>query len=159
MSTKIELARALSQYVHQGQKYGVYDYFEEHIEDVVERVTEFTKDFQCKEMIEFCIITAYLHDVLEDSTTLEETVWDLFGKHICIAVTTLSKSYCYSDRDGDVIRTKPKQYAEYIEDIKSDDVALIVKLCDTRSNLRASLRDNNYKRIEKYNTQLMLLEK
>lgn len=155
MSVKIELAKALAVSAHEGQKYGVYDYFS-HVEDVVERVYDFTKDFTWEKK-EQCIIAAYLHDVLEDSEILSDTIWNLFGSRIRHSVMMLSKSCCYVV-DGDILRTKPREYLKYIEDVRSDDGALIVKLCDTRSNLRASLSDNDYKRIKKYNHQLTLLE-
>ncbi len=155
MSIKIELAKALSANAHEGQKYGVYDYFL-HIEDVVERVYEFTKDFPWEKK-EQCIIVAYLHDVLEDSGVFSDTILNLFGSRIHHAVLMLSKSYCYTI-DGDILRTRPREYLKYIQDIRSDEVALIVKVCDTYSNLEASLRDNDYKRIKKYNNQVTLLE-
>lgn len=157
MSIKIELAKALAANAHEGQKYGVYDYFL-HIEDVVERVYEFTKDFPWEKK-EQCIVAAYLHDVLEDSDVYTDTIWNLFGEDTWLTLLLSSKSFCNVDKEGNVVRTNSKSYLKYIEGVRSDDVALIVKICDTRSNLRASLRDNDYKRIEKYNTQLMLLEK
>jgi len=51
-----------------------------------------------------------------------------------------------------------ESYEYYIEKVKSDEVAWIVKIADTRCNLRQSILDDNKGRIVKYAKQLMLLE-
>lgn len=58
---KVELAEKLSKESHQGQKYGSHDYFDYHIKGVVNSLIE-------HRFSEVYIITALLHDSVEDTT-------------------------------------------------------------------------------------------
>ena len=158
MSTKIDLANALSRYAHKDQLYGEYDYFEEHILSVVKLVIENTKDLDDDEFIEDCIIVAYLHDVAEDTPISINTIEDLFGAKIADSVWAISKSVMVADLFGNTYRTTPAKYEEYIKRVKQDDITLLVKICDTHANLNASLCNDDHKRIAKYTKQLELLE-
>jgi (p)ppGpp synthase/HD superfamily hydrolase len=159
MSNKLKLAQVLSAYAHEDQFYGKNDYYSTHIVDVVRRVTEKIKclpdDWQ-----EDYLIVAYLHDVLEDADYLSESIEDFFGWKIADVVCLLSKTFkVISFEDGDAYRVSPKPYKYYINDIRQNEIALLVKICDTESNLEASIADGNHKRIDKYTKQLeMLLE-
>lgn len=154
---KLRLAERLSAHIHDGQKYGQYDYYDTHILDVVGRVGFATSHLPKNEQEDYLIV-AYLHDVLEDAAILEETLENLFGPKITDAVRVLSKSYCYLDCDFGISRTNEKSYEDYITDIKYNEIALLVKICDTQANLTASVIDHNQKRIDKYTKQLGLLK-
>ena len=156
MSRKLELAETLSAYLHEDQFYGNYDYYEAHIIDVVNRVILKVQHLSKKEQEDHMIV-AYLHDVLEDSDLTYDTIDDLFGTAIAEAVKKLSHTYNYVGSYGIIYRTDPILYAKYIEAIKTNPMTLTVKICDTESNLAASIRDGKQKRIDKYTKQLELL--
>lgn len=153
---KLQLAKLLSIHLHQNQRYGGWDYFETHILTVYNKVcdclTTLPQDF-VDLYSEDLKILAYLHDVLEDSDFESEMIEMLFGMNIAHSLCLLSKSYMYGSK-----RVKALSYESYIEGIKSDPLALIVKICDTKANLEQSMRDGNEKRINKYTKQLQMLE-
>ncbi|MBE6875878.1 MAG: HD domain-containing protein [Ruminococcus sp.] len=100
---------------------------------------------------ETTIITALLHDVVEDTDyTLEDLQNMGFSESIIEAVSLL---------------THPKSgfdYTEYILKIKSNPIARTVKLADLRHNSDLSRLDNIdekiLKRFEKYQNAIRLLE-
>lgn len=158
MATKqMELAKALAYYAHDGQMYGEFNYVDQHVVDVVNRVDQHTK--LCgDEFREQCLIVAWLHDVAEDSQITINTIEDLFGYVIADSVWAISKTCLITEgEDGIPYRTSKPKYKDYIKRVKEDDIAHIVKICDTMSNLEFSKTNKDYKRIEKYANQLELL--
>jgi (p)ppGpp synthase/HD superfamily hydrolase len=89
---------------------------------------------------------AYLHDILEDTNCDPAILLELFGGDVLGAVDTLTKYPQFN-----------QTYKEYIEKVKSNEIALKVKYCDTLANLSQSAVDVDYKRIQKYSRQLDLL--
>ena len=137
MNTKVELAKALAFHYHKDQKYGEYPY-SKHLEDVVMNVkllTDGTEDLLC---------IAYLHDILEDTSIDQDVITELFGETISWSLTCISKEHT-------------RDYDDYIRRVTSNHNALLVKYCDTLSNLTQSVRDGKKGRIDKYNKQLSLL--
>lgn len=90
-------------------------------------------------------IVAVLHDVLEDTPTLKYTITRIFGVEVAEAVYAMTK---FDDED----------YYSYIERVRANPVALLVKKCDTMANLTQSFTEQRHKGIIKYTTQLQLLE-
>lgn len=94
-------------------------------------------------------ITALLHDVVEDS---DITIFDLenygFDTEIIKAVELLT-------------RQNNITYKEYIEKIKTNDIARTVKIADLKHNLDMTRLDNitpnDIKRAEKYKKSLAFL--
>lgn len=87
-------------------------------------------------------IVALLHDVVEDSeTTIEELANEGFSKKILRAVELLTK-------------TEHKTYEDYIQEIKRNELARVVKLADLKDNMNISrlktLTENDKLRIKKY---------
>lgn len=70
---KVELAEKLSKESHQGQKYGPHDCFDYHIKGVVNSLIE-------HQFSEVYIITALLHDSVEDTPLTLAKIESLFGK-------------------------------------------------------------------------------
>ncbi|MDF2880097.1 MAG: hypothetical protein K0R54_654 [Clostridiaceae bacterium] len=70
--------------------------------------------------------TALLHDVLEDTSATEEEILALTNKRVLTAVKLLTKEKNYDMN-------------EYIEKIKNNELALMVKLADRLHNLQSSL--------------------
>ncbi|MBR7716204.1 HD domain-containing protein [Acinetobacter nosocomialis] len=81
---KVELAEKLSKESHQGQKYGSHDYFDYHIKGVVNSLIE-------HQFSEVYIITALLHDSVEDTPLTLDKIESLFGKEVRDAVDALTK--------------------------------------------------------------------
>ena len=158
VSKQMELAKALAYYAHDGQMYGKFNYVDQHVVDVVNRVDQYTK-LATYEFREQCLIVAWLHDVAEDSQITINTIEDLFGYVIADSVWAISKTCLIIDGSGTGIpyRTSKPKYKDYIKRVKEDDIARIVKICDTMSNLEFSKTNKDYKRIEKYTNQLKLL--
>lgn len=86
-------------------------------------------------------VTALLHDVIEDSDkyTLDD-IEEMFGKVIRNAVDAISK------------RKGQETYQEYLERVKSNEIARLVKLADINHNLdkkRIPFVDEKYDRMAK----------
>lgn len=137
MSTLVNLAKALAFHYHKDQKYGNNPYTV-HLNDVVNNCRMYYGDD------ETILCVAYLHDILEDTNVADGVVYDLFGTEIYDSVCHLTK---YPNL----------KYDQYIERVKSNEISLKVKYCDTLANLSQSAVDVDYKRIQKYSRQLDLL--
>ena len=90
-------------------------------------------------------IVAVLHDVIEDTAVMFPEIVERFGREVANAVWALTK-------------VKHEDYYCYIERVRANPVALIVKKCDTMANLTQSFSEQRHKGIIKYTTQLQLLE-
>ncbi len=139
MSTLVNLAKALAFHYHKDQKYGNNPYTV-HLNDVVDNCRLLYGDN------ETILCVAYLHDILEDTDIEPDLIGDLFGSEVSIAVAYLTKQSQFG-----------QTYKEYIEKVKSNEIALKVKRCDTLANLWQSAVDVDYKRIQKYSRQFDLL--
>lgn len=87
-------------------------------------------------------IVALLHDVVEDSeTTIEELANEGFSKKILRAVELLTK-------------TEHKTYEDYIQEIKRNELARVVKLADLKDNMNITrlkkVTESDNLRIKKY---------
>lgn len=82
-------------------------------------------------------ITAVLHDILEDTIVTEEELrnWG-FSEHIVDAVVCLT-------RDENI------DYFEYIEKVKQNPLAKIIKIADLKDNMRDGCPLGLYKRYQK----------
>lgn len=94
-------------------------------------------------------IVALLHDVVEDSeVTFEELANEGFPKKILKAVELLTK-------------TENKSYEDYIQEIKMNELARVVKLADLKDNMNISrlknLTEHDKLRIKKYRAAYKVL--
>ena len=127
----VDLALSIARQAHEGQldKAGV-DYIEHPIYVASQVDTEEEK------------AVALLHDVIEDSPfTAEELLLAGLPETVVAAVQILSKK-------------KGQDYQTYLENVKSNPLARVVKLADLKHNsdlsrLR-SVTDNDLERLEKY---------
>lgn len=95
------------------------------------------------------IITALLHDVLEDTDiTLDDLKKEGFGENILCALSLL----CHDEKD---------EYMDYIKKIKNNPLARKVKLVDLANNSMLERIDTpsqkDYLRIEKYKKAIAIL--
>lgn len=123
---------------HAGQTYGTRDYMY-HINNVYRRVYDLISDVNV-DAIALC------HDLLEDTTVTYIELVELIGVENAEVVKLLSKNYCV-----------PYSYEKYINLVKTNELALIVKKADTLCNLEESVKINDIKRIKKYTKQLVML--
>ncbi len=95
-------------------------------------------------------IVAVLHDVLEDTEISEEYLQSVgFHKNIIEAVVCLTKKQC-------------ENYFDYIERVKQNDIARMVKLADLQDNMNLkrikNITQKDIDRIEKYKKAKRILE-
>ncbi|WP_198426890.1 HD domain-containing protein [Acinetobacter baumannii] len=119
-----------------GSKYGSHDYFDYHIKGVVNSLIE-------HRFSEVYIITALLHDSVEDTPLTLDKIESLFGKEVRDAVDTLTKR-----------ETETRE--EYLIRCGLNPIARVVKLHDAAFNAHNSHKENNQSRVDYY-LQTMLI--
>lgn len=145
MSKYQSIAWGLAEEYHKGQRYGKHPYTY-HLSQVCEGSRRAaTKKIKHSLVLDMACAVAILHDILEDT---ECTKSDLIYAGLPLAIVN---SVCILTKSQD------KDYEEYIDDVLSDKMALLVKREDTMRNLTQSQHEGNAKRIRKYSKQLALL--
>ncbi len=134
MNIQEQLAKAeiVARKAHEGQyrRDGVTPYIK-HVEAVVSRVSTPQEK-----------IVAWLHDVIEDTNVTKEDLLDMgFDGQIVKAVVLLTKTEGYD-------------LQKYLEAIKANPLAKMVKVADMRSNLADS---PTKKQIERYSNGILYL--
>lgn len=126
----IELAKKIAQDAHAGQLYGTHDYFSYHVQGVASHLKAhgFSDKF---------IITAYLHDVVEDTSVTISEIYETFGLEIGDAVKAITKEH-------GVTRS------EYLKKCASNEISLIVKFYDATFNASNCFIKHDIKRFEYY---------
>lgn len=93
---------------------------------------------------------AYLHDVIEDTAVTREDLLEVFPNEIVDAVCVLTKQPGVS-------------YGCYLERVKADPLARVVKLADLTHNMQLERLDHptaqDYERLEKYKKAYAFLSK
>lgn len=138
----VQQAKEFAINAHGNQKYGKMPY-EYHLQQVVNKLIHW-RDLGQWEITDECLAIAWLHDVIEDTATTCQQIYDIFGLHVAKAVVMLSK-------------TDNVSYEEYISGVKDVYISKLVKMSDTLCNLEASMLSGEMKRINKYSKQLALL--
>lgn len=148
MSKFIKVASTLAKAAHSNQfrRDGITPYFK-HCEAVALKVYEqnfrmfaFTDEI---DVLDDLICIAYLHDTLEDTNLEFNDIMNSLSYKIACGVNLLTK-------------TKDKSYQKYLEDIKYDKFARLVKIADMTVNLND---DPTPEQIEKYTKGLEFLRK
>jgi (p)ppGpp synthase/HD superfamily hydrolase len=135
METVYHTAKA----AHQGQKYGDGDYFSDHVCLVAET---YEKLFDYDET---GICVAYLHDIIEDTCEMYESVHAIFGDDIADAVNLLTKR-------------KNTPYDFYLECVADWQLTARVKYCDSLVNLDKCIQTQEWDRAQKYLNNLKYLK-
>lgn len=123
-------ALTLATKYHNGQKYGIHPYMY-HLRKVAASVDQ-TSDL---------VVIALLHDIWEDTDCSVEEVAALFPDNILQAISDLTKM-------------QGETHSEYIAKVKTNPVALHVKIHDTLCNLTESVKTQQWWRVRKYSKQL-----
>ena len=127
ISERVQKAKEFATEKHKGQKRIGGDDYITHPLAVCEMVKEqgYNEDYQ---------ITALFHDLLEDTNATEEEILRYGNQEILTAVKLLTKQKGYD-------------MADYVNAIKSNDIALKVKTADRLHNLQCALvTDVEFKR-------------
>lgn len=140
----LERAKNLSAELHKGQTdLAGKDYFTAHINTVVGSVGGLNESV-------YYIITAYLHDVLEDTDITADELYEEFPREIVDAVVCLTKN-------------KNESYEDYINRVKKNPMAKTVKICDLANNMDLSrlnsVTEKDLERLSKYSKAFALLMK
>lgn len=140
----ITKAEEIAKSYHKGQMYGSKDYFSSHIEDVISETSDllnryFVTDEDCINVL--CV--AALHDVLEDTDCIVDYIDLSFPSCVIEAVVLLSKNLSANN---------------YLENIKNNKYAKVVKIADSRCNMNACIKQGDYNRAKKYLKNLCYLE-
>ena len=130
-----ELAKIIAGKYHRGQLYGKEPYMY-HLEMVASSLK--------KENDDRLPAIGYLHDILEDTDCKESLLRELFEDNIVSAVVALTK-------------VEGEPYEFYIDRVKANPLALVVKMHDTLCNLSESLQRRDMKRVRKYSKQMGIL--
>ena len=135
----VSLARALAAYAHAGQTDKAGAPYLNHPLAVAAQLSEPEE-----------IVTALLHDVLEDTFVTPDTIENLFGAEILAAVQAVTR------REGE-------SYMAFVARAKQNPIARAVKLADLRHNMDLSRIPNptaeDHARVEKYRrAEALLLE-
>lgn len=134
--TLINKAKIISNQNHSGQRYKGKSYYLYHILGVVDLLGKDATDHE--------IITALLHDTVEDTEyTLLDCQMD-FGTSVARSVDAITKR-------------STETYKDYLLRVKSDDVAKKIKIHDAIFNLNECIKDGNFKRAEKYSDAINYL--
>lgn len=154
-SKKENLAHHLARYAHEGQMYGDKDYFKHHILGVVRNVELYCRDNQIyvgTEKYYILKISAYLHDILEDTSGGVGLIREAFGDEILEVVEHLT-------------RKDDETYFEYVQRVKENEYARVVKVADIKFNLSECLKaggmkgEGTFKMVERYKKALSILTK
>lgn len=134
----IDIALAIAKKAHAGQvdKAGV-DYIQHPLYVASQVKTEQEKT------------VALLHDVIEDSdVTVDDLLASGFSNEVVTAVQILTKK-------------KGQSYQEYLEKVKSNNLARVVKLADLKHNSDLSrlksVTNTDYERVKKYKNAIRYL--
>lgn len=154
ISEKENLAHRIARYAHEGQMYGDKGYFKHHILGVVRNVELYCRDNQIgvgTEKYYKLKISAYLHDILEDTSAGVGLIREAFGDEILEIVEYLT-------------REDEETYFEYIQRVKDNEYASIVKVADIEFNLSECLKaggmkgEGTLKLVNRYKKALNMLE-
>jgi (p)ppGpp synthase/HD superfamily hydrolase len=137
MSDKdIENAKLIASKYHQFQTYGDSEPYFTHLEDVAKTVSKFGN---------VAVIIAYLHDSIEDTDIKKEFIKQEFGEYILTSIELLS------DEEGENRKEKKRLVNLKLSNITDKfQETLIVKAGDRLSNIRASLKNGNHKKLKMY---------
>ena len=134
----IDIALAIAKKAHAGQvdKAGI-DYIQHPLYVASQVKTEQEK------------AVALLHDVIEDSdVTVDDLLVSGLSNEVVTAVQILTKK-------------KGQNYQEYLEKVKSNNLARVVKLADLKHNSDLSrlksVTDTDYERVKKYKNAIYYL--
>lgn len=131
----VEKAIKLSKKMHNGQKYGDTLPYTYHLEHVV----KILKSFGFSD--DKYIASAYLHDILEDTTMTYGELVDMFGITIASIVESVT------DEDG---KNRKEKKEKTLKKTANNPDGIILKVADRLSNVINSIELSNDKKLKMY---------
>lgn len=132
MDDLVSKAEAFARTQHGNHMYGEHPYAYH-----LEMVAGIAKNAGASEIQ---IAAAWLHDVIEDTSTTKQEVQDLFGSEVAAIVWALTG----------IGSTRLERMTDAIEKIKATPGAGLVKLADRYANVSASVMDSQTKFAKRY---------
>ena len=131
LNAKIKKAMSFAQKAHNVQSYGeCYPYFK-HLEDVYKVLLEF--GFNEERDLDL-LVSSYLHDTLEDTTTSYIRLKNEFGEEVAELV------YCVTDEIG---RNRKEKHLKTYPKIRANPKSIILKVADRIANVRFSFQTSS----------------
>lgn len=136
LTDKVKKTKLFSLLIHHKvrQSYDFYPYYY-HTYMVAETTLKFQHLLDTDEEIENAYIVALLHDTIEDCRKTYNDIKAIFGETIADMV------YCCTELRGK--NRKKRHGQQYYEDLKNNELASFVKLCDIYSNVSQSIKTGN----------------
>ena len=138
MTLRTIKARNLALEKHKKQKYGMYPY-EVHLVNVVNVLLHFGVTFEN----DVLIMSAWLHDIIEDTDIGQSFLITNFGEEVNEIVKLVSNQ-------NDVTKSKEENKRATFEKIITNQNAIIIKLADRIANVEFSLLHGSLDKITKY---------
>lgn len=134
---KISWAYWIAKEAHRNQKRDGGDRYFEHCRRVACLTFASTRSIKDDTPLAKEIITALLHDCVEDCFPPQNFLKTLFGEDVAYGVDTLSKiTPVFDEATGKIIEKKKKDLKEYYKKIANSDMWIRrIKLCDRLDNL------------------------
>ena len=140
MSELINKAKKLAFEYHKEQRDRAGKPYLDHLKTVADGLSIKEEDYIC---------VAWLHDIVEDHNYPVEKIKAEFGNEIASAVLAISK-------------VKGEDYQDYLNRVKANEIARIVKLSDLNHNMQLSrlpkVTSKDLQRVEKYKKAREFLE-
>jgi (p)ppGpp synthase/HD superfamily hydrolase len=165
--TLLENAELFAKSKHAGKlkKSGIT--YSNHLENVVSRLKSLGI------IDEEVLCAGWLHDILEDTDTSFDELFEKFGRRIAVLTLSLTKTKFVIDTDDDSTLSLTKKRAipekqrqkEYAVKIKESEIdAKLIKLCDISANLgdlKKQIMSKTKKRkiLKKFRYYLLIIEK
>ena len=141
--------------------------YSKHLEEVVNRLKSLGV------IDEEVLCTGWLHDILEDTDTSFDELFEKFGRRIAVLTLSLTKTKFVIDTDDDSTLSLTKKRAipekqrqkEYAVKIKESEIdAKLIKLCDISANLgdlkkQTISKTKKRKILKKFRYYLLIIEK
>lgn len=149
----IDQAFSLASSIHSGQRDKSGEAYILHVVSVMELARKsYTEEFMREEIL----VTALLHDVIEDNRTwsdgmLEDYIKETFGQRVLEAILSMSHK-------------KGENYEDYIDRVSCDWISTIVKIADLTHNMDPSrlpsgeITQVDFDRWDKYRKALVKLK-
>jgi len=165
--TLLENAELFAKSKHAGKlkKSGIT--YSNHLENVVSRLKSLGI------IDEEVLCAGWLHDILEDTDTSFDELFEKFGRRIAVLTLSLTKTKFVIDTDDDSTLSLTKKRAipekqrqkEYAVKIKESEIdAKLIKLCDISANLgdlkkQTISKTKKRKILKKFRYYLLIIEK
>jgi len=165
--TRLENAELFAKSKHAGKlkKSGIT--YSNHLENVVSRLKSLGI------IDEEVLCAGWLHDILEDTNTSFDELFEKFGRRIAVLTLSLTKTKFVIDTDDDSTLSLTKKRAipekqrqkEYAVKIKESEIdAKLIKLCDISANLgdlkkQTISKTKKRKILKKFRYYLLIIKK